>query len=213
MSKYIKEDEVKLLLSDLIQDGVNLFYDDKSHSILKYGPEKKEKILRLPLIWNKLNENLRDIKQISSCNKEYVVIIIETGQAALGVFKNAKVIEHKVIRKYMTRKKQGKSQLKYLKTKGKSRAGSRIRLKNSIIFFEEINEYINKWFKNYNVCRVLYYIPKPLINTWLSSKISLPFDKKDDKLIKIPINMSTPTFELLKKIGRFAYDGESFIDD
>jgi len=211
VSKYIKEEEVKLLLSDMIKNGDNLFYDDKSHSIFKYGPEKKEKIVRLPLIWNKLPENLTNIEQISSCNKEYIVLIIETGQAGLGIFKDGRVIEHKVIRKYMTRKKQGKSQLKYLKTKGKSRAGSRVRLKNSIIFFEEINEYIKKWFKSYNICRVLYYIPKPLINIWLSSKVSLPFDKKDENLIKIPINMNTPTFELVKKIAKFAYDGESFI--
>lgn len=208
MSKYINEEELKSLLLEKIKNGVNLNYNAKNHSLYEYKELKKQNIIRLPLIWYSIPENLTDLGDIKTCNDEYLIVLITTGQASIGIFKNKENLEHKVIRKYMIRKKQGKSQLKYLKTKGKSRAGSRIRLNNSLLFFEEINEYLNKWNDNYNICRILYFVPKTLINLWFNSNITPFFNKKDTKLIKIPYNLDFPSYELLKKVGKYAYDGE-----
>ncbi|MEO1451203.1 MAG: hypothetical protein AAFV07_16855 [Bacteroidota bacterium] len=45
----------------------------------------------------------------------------------------------------MKRHKRGKAQISYLNTRGKSKAGSRIRLANTVAFFEEINERLQDW--------------------------------------------------------------------
>lgn len=70
----------------------------------------------------------------------FALALIKAGQAAVGYFHQGELIDHRVFRAYMVRQKQGKSQIKHLKTKGKSRAGSRIRLSETERFFEEINE-------------------------------------------------------------------------
>ena len=54
----------------------------------------------------------------------------------------------------------------------------------------------------------MYFVPKTLINLWFNSNITPFFNKNDSKLIKIPYNLDTPTFELMKKVGKYAYDGE-----
>jgi len=211
MERYISENKIKSLLHEMIKTGDNLYYNDKNHSLYSYKEQKKQNIIRLPLIWHAIPEiisNKMNIESIKRCNKHYLIIMITTGQASIGIFKNKENFEHKVIRKYMVRKKQGKSQLKYLKTKGKSRAGSRVRLNNSLVFFEEINEYINNWNKDYEICRILYFVPKSLINLWFNSNKTPFFNKDDSNLIKIPYNLDTPTFELMKKVGKYAYDGE-----
>ena len=211
MERYISENKIKSLLHEMIKTGDNLYYNDKNHSLYSYKEQKKQNIIRLPLIWHAIPEiisNKMNIESIKRCNKHYLIIMITTGQASIGIFKNKENFEHKVIRKYMVRKKQGKSQLKYLKTKGKSRAGSRVRLNNSLVFFEEINEYINKWNEDYEICRILYFVPKSLINLWFNSNKTPFFNKDDSNLIKIPYNLDTPTFELMKKVGKYAYDGE-----
>ena len=67
-------------------------------------------------------------------------ILAQAGSASIGLSINGVLTKTKVIKKYMVRKSQGKAQLSHLKTKGKSRLGSRIRLQQSVKFFEEINE-------------------------------------------------------------------------
>lgn len=65
----------------------------------------------------------------------FTILVIKAGQAVTACFHNGEMINHKVFRAYMVRKKQGKSQIKHLKTKGKSRAGSRVRLEGTRLFF------------------------------------------------------------------------------
>lgn len=49
---------------------------------------------------------------------KHLVLLIQAGSAALGIWDNLELMEHKVITKYMIRKKRGKAQMTYLKTKG-----------------------------------------------------------------------------------------------
>ena len=79
--------------------------------------------IRLPIIFPAPErEVLRDyLIKMKEYSHEFSVILIQTGAAALGYVENGELINHKVIKKYMVRKSQGKSQLTYLKTKGKSR--------------------------------------------------------------------------------------------
>jgi len=128
------------------------------------------------------------------------IILIRAGSASLGFFYQKKIVLHKRITAYMTRKKQGKAQLTYLKTKGKSRAGSRHRLKESYEFFEQINQKLQRWNKKpLKPQEIYYFCPVGLKNLWFSSKIPPPFDKKDVKLKKLPFYFNKPTHQELKK--------------
>ncbi|MGD9899209.1 MAG: hypothetical protein AB7T22_08800 [Calditrichaceae bacterium] len=137
----------------------------------------------------------------------YLILLIQAGNSALAYIKEGKIEKHKVIKKYMVRKKQGKSQISYLKTKGKSRAGSRVRLANAVLFFEEINAKLQEWTKGNEVGRILYSWPVSMSELIYNSKIKPPFEKKDSRLIKIPMDVNIPNFAELQRVNRFVMKG------
>lgn len=160
----------------------------KFENFLNQHPDfkKEDFLLTLPLLKEPL--------------KPLWIILIRANSASLGFFYQKKIMFHKRITAYMTRKKQGKAQLTYLKTKGKSRAGSRRRLKESYEFFEQINQKLQSWSKkSLKPQEVYYFCPVGLKNLWFSSKIPPPFDKKDAKLKKLPFYFNKPTHQELKK--------------
>jgi len=129
----------------------------------------------------------------------YAIILIQAGNAALATVVDGKITHHKVISKYVTRKKQGKAQINYLKTKGKSRAGSRIRLANTRLFFDEVIEWLKRWINPET--NVLLYNFTPMIwGLFFSSKQKPPFSKDDIRLRKIPIDVRKPRFKGLQYV-------------
>lgn len=138
----------------------------------------------------------------------YVLIMIRSGIASVGYFENGENIDHKVFRAYMVRKKQGMSQLKYLKTKGKSRAGSRVRLAETQEFFKQINGRLTDYFSEYHIDRIGLSCPITLIPHLYGSKIPTPFDKDDPRIIKIPRHVQNPTYESLMNINEYLLKGE-----
>jgi len=207
---FVNQDSLKTILSiHLNENKEALYYDKAKHSLYN---ELNIPFLKLPVSWYDIPDILtyKNWKDIKICSN-YLVAIITTGQSVLGKVENNALIKHKVIRKYMVRKKQGVSQLKYLKTKGKSRLGSRIRLRNSILFFEEINKVIYSWYDG-SLCRILFFIPKNLINMWFFSGVKLPFDRKDNRLIRLPYNNIRPNYEYLKRVLNYAQQGYYYKD-
>lgn len=138
----------------------------------------------------------------------YIIMLIQAGASALGYFEDGEVVAHKADKKYMIRQKRGKAQLSYLKTRGKSKLGSRIRLANTVRFIEEINERISDWEELYEVERIMYSCSATLWGMLFQAKIPLPFDKKDSRLIKIPIDVNVPNFEELQRINELVQLGE-----
>ena len=108
----------------------------------------------------------------------------------------------------MVRKKQGKSQIKHLKTKGKSRAGSRVRLGETLEFFENINGRLQEYFKYHQVHRICLSVSKILVPYLYDSQVPTPFDKRDARIFKIPKHVHTPIYEVLLNINRFLQKGE-----
>ncbi len=145
--------------------------------------------------------------------KNYVLVLIRSGIATVGYFENFTNADHKVFRAYMVRKKQGKSQIKYLKTKGKSRAGSRVRLAESITFFEEINQRLHSYFENFRVDAIGISYSETLMPYLFDSKISPPFSKKDPRIFKIPKHIQNPTYETLLATNEFLLSPEVKYDD
>jgi len=138
---------------------------------------------------------------------DYLMLLIQAGSAALGYFEEGEMSNHKVVRKYMIRKKQGKFQGSHLKTKGKSKYGSRVRLNNTLEFFEDINQKLEDWEIVDEVDRILYFASIPLWNMLFESKVPCPFEKEDTRLRKIPKDVQIPHYDELLRINTFAQSG------
>ena len=137
----------------------------------------------------------------------YLLILIQAGHSAMGYFEDGEVMHHKVIKKYMVRAGQGKAQIGYLSTRGKSKAGSRIRLANSVRFFEDINEKITEWCVVDEVERILVSCPIRLMSLWFGSKTPPPFEREDPRFRKIPLDVHRPDHEELLRVNRVGLGG------
>jgi hypothetical protein len=180
---------------------LSIEYFSKKRKLIFYGPDQNKILsIRISLTLNFFNDG-PDLRASDFIN--YVLILIKAGMASVAFFDNNLMLDHKVFRAYMVRKKQGKSQLKYLKTKGKSRAGSRVRLAESEAFFSSINERLLTYFENYRVDLIGLSCSETLIPYFYGNSISSPFDKKDTRLFKIPKHVASPKLENLKELDSF----------
>ena len=143
----------------------------------------------------------------------YVILLVQSGSCAIGYFENGLNLDHKVFRAYMVRKKRGVSQIKHLKTKGKSRAGSRVRLAETEEFFEHINERLQAYFAAHHIDRIALSVSKILIPYLFSSKTKTPFDKRDERIFKIPKHIHTPIYEVLLDANKFLQKGELIYEE
>ena len=75
-------------------------------------------LIKLFLPWTLSWNHERKFQELDDVH--YCLTLVRAGQAAVGYFHQGKLLDHKVFRGYLVRQKQGKSQFKYLKTKGKS---------------------------------------------------------------------------------------------
>ncbi len=204
MIKNLSKEQVEKLIGAL-QDasGFSLSYHHEKHllSISSEGIPLAD--LRLPLSMH-FNEQQP---------LNYLLLLVQTGHAAIGYFKGGEIVVHKVFKSYLVRKKQGMSQLKYLKTKGKSKAGSRVRLGNAVDFFENINERSETYLSEYPVDRIAISCSKTIWPYLFQSKYPCPFEKKDERLYKVPFHVHTPKLEELIKINRSLQGGLLEIQD
>jgi hypothetical protein len=184
----------------------------KSKHKLHFLNNTDEKIfqLRLPVSHSYIPLK-RDLEKEEM--KNYVLIMIRAGVAAVGYFENYENVDHKVFRAYMVRQKQGKSQVKYLKTKGKSRAGSRIRLAETVEFFNEINSRLTRYFNEYRIDSIGLSCAGTLMPYFYNAKVAPPFDKDDERLFKIPRHIQNPTYESLLETNNFLLKTELLISE
>lgn len=132
---------------------------------------------------------------------KYFLILIQAGHSALAYFEGDNLLHHKVIKKYMVRG-NGKAQIGYLQTRGKSKAGSRIRLANSVSFFEDINEKLREWDVEDEAERILVSCTAKMLPLWFQSRISPPFSKNDPRIAKVPFDLQRPDLEELLRINK-----------
>lgn len=209
-SIFFDRSEVPEILDKVRGLNFQTQYDFNKHRVeLGLEGQDREAYLRLPLTLT-CNQNL-----VLDFEKEvnYLMLLVQSGSASVGVFKGEKCLAHKVFGAYMVRKKQGKSQIKHLKTKGKSRAGSRVRLASTLEFFENINLRLQDHFKEYEFDRIALSCSKILIPYLFGSKESTPFDKKDDRLYKIPKHLHQPNFEIMIGMQKYLNKAELVYDD
>jgi hypothetical protein len=201
LNRFLSRETSRQLLAHIRQAGLPYVYEPDKHRVVLLDETGREQVyFRLPLV---LAPPGQDPEQV-----HYVVLLIQSGNCAMGYFENGVNLDHKVFRAYMVRKKQGKSQIKYLKTKGKSRAGSRVRLAETVEFFENINERLQEYFSGRQIDRIALSCSKTLLPFLFDSKVATPFDKRDTRILKIPRHIHTPIYEVLLDTHKFLLKGE-----
>ncbi|MHA1990317.1 MAG: hypothetical protein ACW981_04610 [Candidatus Hodarchaeales archaeon] len=138
----------------------------------------------------------------------FLILLLRSGSAALGLSQEGKIVRHKRITRYMVRKKQGKSQLKFYSKKGTTSGGSKLRLQQSIEFFDEIQKKLRDWSKFILGCDLILYQSSPkLFSELFKTKKGLSFDKKDHRIYTIPYSTGKPTYQELLKINKILTTG------
>ncbi|MFN6945584.1 MAG: hypothetical protein ACK4ND_11600 [Cytophagaceae bacterium] len=201
MNRFLSREQSIKLLREIKKSGIPYFYDNEKHRLIILDDLNNELAhLRLPITIKSPDELLTPIN--------YVLLLIQSGSCSLGYYEDSINLHHKVISAYMVRKKQGTSQIKYLKTKGKSRAGSRVRLGETAEFFDNINTLLQNYFDNHDIHRIALSCSKILIPYLFNTKTPCPFNKKDQRIMKIPKHVDKPTFEVMSHIHKFLLKGE-----
>lgn len=186
--------DCETFIEDQLELGLTATYNFLKHQII-FENDLKEQVSQL---WLPISKDYTN-GQLNTTN-DYALILIRSDSATIGFVEDNELVQHKVITAYMTRRKQGKSQLNHLKTKGKSRAGSRVRLANTLHFFNSINEYLQDHMPLYLIDRIAISCPKMLQPYFFNAEIETPFSKNDERLYSIPFHVDTPNFKNLKHI-------------
>ncbi|OOG73694.1 hypothetical protein [Algoriphagus sp. A40] len=196
-AQIISKTSAEKLIAASEGQKMSIFYRKEKHQlVLELG---QEWIAKIYLPWTLDWVENQELKEKS--DSHFSLVLIRAGQAVTGYFHRGELIDHRVFRAYMVRQKQGVSQIKYLKTKGKSRAGSRIRLAESEHFFEEINERLQTYSGKFPIDFWGISCAKTMWPFYFSSSIPAPFSSKDENLIELPIHIPQASLEVLKLVG------------
>jgi len=201
----LKKDQIPEVEQSLKTAGFQLEYDFEKHRIdISREVNGPSAHCRLPIDYQPGQGEVAT---------RFLMLLVQSGSASIGVFENEKCLSHKVFSAYMVRKKQGKSQIKHLKTKGKSRAGSRVRLAKTLEFFEDINTRLTAHCEQHEFDRIAMSCSKILLPYLYGSKVPTPFEKKDARLYRIPKHLHQPNYEVMLGMHRFLMRGELTFDE
>lgn len=207
-SKFLKRPEVVEVVKNLLEADIPMAYDFERHRY-SWEEQGKEFSMRLPItIYSTESGQIDFNRQVV-----YLMLLVQSGSASVGVFEHEKCLSHKVFSSYMVRKKQGKSQIKHLKTKGKSRAGSRMRLASGAEMFDNVNDRLQRHFDEHDFDRIAFSCSKILLPHLFGAKVEPPFDKKDSRIYKIPKHLHQPNFEVMLGMQRFLNLGELILPE
>lgn len=124
------------------------------------------------------------------------LILMQAGAVALGYFAAGDVLATKTLKRYVVRGK-GRAQPTYLASKGKSRYGSRLRLQNARLLFEETNEKLGEYWAEFGPAEQLFVAaPKRLWPELFLAKTAPPFPK-DTPIVRVPLDLAVPRTDLL----------------
>ncbi|WKV11770.1 hypothetical protein [Marivirga harenae] len=195
--KKIDANQLSKLIDSFQKEHVNVNYQPSRH-LLEFS-EGEELSVRLPFFIKYEHHKI--------IPSNFLIVLIHSGEAALAYSEEDQITEHKMVKAYMVRQKQGKSQIKHLKTKGKSKAGSRVRLAGTDHFFEEINEKISEWNEYYDIDKIAISCNKTL-QPYFFNRSDAALKKDDNRIIKIPKHIQEANFENLTSIHKYLISTE-----
>lgn len=129
-----------------------------------------------------------------------VVLLVRAGAVALGCWEGDELVEHKAMRKYVVRG-HGRAQATHLKTRGKSRYGSRLRLQNWRRLLGECNERLAEvWQRCGEPDRVFWSAPVRVWADLLAAEPAPPFAREATALQRLPLHVHRPDFDELLRV-------------
>lgn len=131
----------------------------------------------------------------------HCVILMQAGAVSLGLLEAGQPLHTKTLKKYVVRG-SGRAQPAHLKTKGKSRYGSRLRLQNAQQLFDESAERLEHWWREEGpIERIFVSAPERMWADFM--RLGVPEALRDrDAWTRIPLDLPRPTTELLLRTYR-----------
>lgn len=136
-----------------------------------------------------------------------VVLLVRAGAVALGCWQGDELVAHKALRKYVVRG-NGRAQPTHLKTRGKSRYGSRLRLQNWHRLLAETNERLRDLWQQFGEpSRVFWSAPVRVWADVLAEEPRPPFPRDAAQLQRIPLHVHRPDFDELRRVRTWLEHG------
>lgn len=195
----IENHELNTFITFIKDCGLLIEHEEKKNKLAVLTAEQEKIALLRYSIYQEFNS---DSIFVPKDFFNHIILGVRSGLAGVHCYENQELIDHKVFRAYMVRKKQGKSQIKYLKTKGKSRAGSRVRLGETKVFFEEIAERLQEYGEQLRIDKVFISCSTTLIPFLFENNPFLKISKSNHLITKVPFHIQQPTHENLLKAQR-----------
>lgn len=174
-------------------------------------PQEDERVeLEVPLVLGRPTEGVELAAWLAAAPAHpghFWVVLVQAGAAALGLWQDDRLVAHKTLRRYVVRGR-GQAQTTYLKTKGKSRYGSRLRLQNAEAQREDIGRRLCDWQAEHGEPDRLF-VSCP-VREWpelFAADPPPPFDARDPRICRIPLDVRRPSFEELERVHAFLSRG------
>jgi hypothetical protein len=136
-----------------------------------------------------------------------VVLLLQAGAMAVGYWDGDELIAHKAMRKYVVRG-NGKAQPTHLKTRGKSRYGSRLRLQNWKRLLAATNERLAADWERFGAPeRIFYAAPVRVLGDLFTAEPPPPFARDAAELQRVPMHVHAPDFAELRRVRGWLLHG------
>jgi hypothetical protein len=140
------------------------------------------------------------LERLDAGPRRQLLVLVQAGATALGLWAGEVLIAHKVIKKYVVRG-HGKAQPAHLKTRGKSRYGSRLRLRNAEAQLVQTNEKILAWWGTHGPADdVFLSCPTRTVPELFAVRPPPPFPR--EAVHRIRLDVHVPDFAELKDVHR-----------
>lgn len=134
------------------------------------------------------------------------LVLMQAGAVSLGVAHGSSMLATKTLKRYVVRG-VGRAQGLHLRTKGKSRYGSRLRLQNAELLAAEVHAKLSAWRTQFGAPNVAYVsAPERLWAEFLDSHEQPPFGECP-LILGIPLDTGVPCTEALLDVDRALQHG------
>ena len=130
------------------------------------------------------------------------VVLFQAGAASVGAFAGEQALATKATKRYVVRG-VGRSQSTHLSAKGKSRYGSRLRLRNVQRLFDEVHAKLAEFRDRFGAPELAFVsAPERLWSDFLASAVTAPFGDLDPPAYKVPFDVPVPVTAVLLDVDR-----------
>lgn len=140
------------------------------------------------------------LARLQPVRERQVVLLLQAGAVAVGYWEGDELLAHKAMRKYVVRG-HGKAQPAHLKTRGKSRYGSRLRLQNWKRLLAATNERLLADWERFGAPeRIFYAAPVRGLGDLFAAEPPPPFARDAAELQRVPMHVHAPDFTELRRV-------------